>query len=326
MKLRRWLIRLYPRAWRERYEDEFDILLEECLHSPLDVLDIFLGALDAHLEFPFEPNWRLMDMVNKLRTTILLVFTGYIGFTIGGMSFYGLVDDSPMAVLMKTKTDIPLFTAWVTVQVGALIALLAVVVGGLPLAWMVIRRALSSSRQDLRFLLVPVLAFLTLVLYAGFVVSVGTSRVQIPGVLPTVSHDNFPLGNRLLIGSGMLVFVLGAIASSAAVWKVITNIDAGEGVSQVSDRPKSMKLYRYAFVPSVIATLSMLLMLVATMVWGWLAYSALPQVFAENWGLLLTNTTSSFVVILAIMVVSTAVAFFGTVRGYSSWKAVLDVR
>ena len=41
-KVRLWLIRLYPHAWRERYAAEFDILLEQCLHSPLDVVDVFL--------------------------------------------------------------------------------------------------------------------------------------------------------------------------------------------------------------------------------------------------------------------------------------------
>ncbi|HTX78405.1 MAG TPA: hypothetical protein VMC62_01990, partial [Longilinea sp.] len=92
MNVRSWLIRLYPRPWRERYGEEFDMLLEECLHSPLDVVDIVLGAIDAHLEFPFELNWRLMNMVNKLRTMLLIVFTGYIGFIIGGLAFYGLVD------------------------------------------------------------------------------------------------------------------------------------------------------------------------------------------------------------------------------------------
>jgi hypothetical protein len=315
MSVRSWLVRLYPRRWRERYGEEFDALLEECLDSPLDVLDIFLGALDAHLDFPYEMNWRLMNMVNKLRTSILLVFTGYIGFVIGGMSFYGLVDDSPMAALMKARTDPPLLTAWIAVQVGAVIALLAVVIGGLPLAWTVIRRALTSSRRDLRLLLVPVIAFLALVLYVGFMASVGLNRIQIPGVLPAVSHDNFPLGNRLLIGGAMLVFLLGATASTAAVWKVISNIDAEENVSKDSGRGTSVKLYEYALVPAVITALSMLWMLIATILWGWLAYSALPQVFAENWGLLLTNTTGSFAVVVAIMALSTGIAFFGLARG-----------
>ena len=45
--MRRWLVRLYPRAWRRRYEVEFVALLEE---QPLTlgvVLDVVRGALDA---------------------------------------------------------------------------------------------------------------------------------------------------------------------------------------------------------------------------------------------------------------------------------------
>jgi hypothetical protein len=316
MNVRGWLIALYPRAWRERYGDEFEVLLEECLHSPLDALDIFLGALDAHFELPYETNWRLMNMVNKLRTTILIVFAAYIGFIIGGMSLYGLVDDSPMAVLMKT--DASLSAAWTAIQVGSAIALLAVLFGGLPLAWVTIRRALTASRQDLRWLLVPVVAFLSLVLYAAFVASVAFNRLQIPGVIPAVSPDNFPLGNRLLIAGGMLVFVLGAIASTAAVWRVVSKTDAEESALRISGLNTAIKPYEFAFIPAVITTLAMLFMLVATVLWGWLAYSALPQVVAENWGLLLTNTSLSFAATVTIMALSTALAFFGLARGRSA--------
>jgi len=61
-------------------------------------------------------------------------------------------------------------------------------------------------------------------------------------------------------------------------------------------------------------------MLAATMAWGWFSYSAMPKVFFENWGLLLTNTTGSFAVIIVIMALSTAIAFLGVVRGYSAQK------
>lgn len=44
----RWLLRLYPQAWRRRYEEEVVSLLGERL-SPLDSLDLVLGALDARL-------------------------------------------------------------------------------------------------------------------------------------------------------------------------------------------------------------------------------------------------------------------------------------
>jgi hypothetical protein len=44
-----WLVRLYPRAWRERYGEEYLALLEELPASPRVLLDALFGAADAHL-------------------------------------------------------------------------------------------------------------------------------------------------------------------------------------------------------------------------------------------------------------------------------------
>ncbi len=43
------LVRLYPQPWRDRYETEFVALLRERPPTARDVLDTFLGAVDAHL-------------------------------------------------------------------------------------------------------------------------------------------------------------------------------------------------------------------------------------------------------------------------------------
>jgi hypothetical protein len=43
------LVRLYPIAWRARYGEELETLLEERPPGLYDVVDVFLGALDAHL-------------------------------------------------------------------------------------------------------------------------------------------------------------------------------------------------------------------------------------------------------------------------------------
>lgn len=43
------LVSLYPRTWRDRYEDEFLALLSERPPDPLDRLDIVRGAFDARL-------------------------------------------------------------------------------------------------------------------------------------------------------------------------------------------------------------------------------------------------------------------------------------
>ena len=44
------LVRLYPRAWRDRYESEFLAVLADRPPRLGDRLDILLGALDAHLD------------------------------------------------------------------------------------------------------------------------------------------------------------------------------------------------------------------------------------------------------------------------------------
>ncbi len=48
----RWLVRLYPPAWRERYEAEFLAVLEARGVTPSIALDVTRGALDAWLRGP----------------------------------------------------------------------------------------------------------------------------------------------------------------------------------------------------------------------------------------------------------------------------------
>jgi hypothetical protein len=45
-----WLVRLYPRAWRERYGDEFSALLREQRWSFGLLVDVLAGAIDARVE------------------------------------------------------------------------------------------------------------------------------------------------------------------------------------------------------------------------------------------------------------------------------------
>jgi hypothetical protein len=314
-KVSPWLTSLYPRAWRDRYAAEFDILLEQCLHSPLDVVDVFLGAVDAHLQLLNGENltWRIMNMLNKLRTTILMVFAAFIGFVIAGFGLVGLADDSPMIPLMKTNPA--LAAAWMTIQIGSAVALVTVVIGGLPLAVTIIRRAMAGDKRSRGMLLVPVFSFLALALYLGFVFLVGTGRIRIPGVVQVVQPGNFPAGNRLMLEGLMLVFILGAIASTLAVWKAISNTDTEQEVFHAIGRSLTIKVYQFAFVPAVITTLAMLVMLLATIAWGWLSFSAMPEVFAGNFGPWGTSTQAWYFGIVALMVVCSLAALLGLRRG-----------
>jgi len=56
-------------------------------------------------------------------------------------------------------------------------------------------------------------------------------------------------------------------------------------------------------------------MLVATLAWGWLSFSALPEVFSGNFGPWGTSTQVWFFGILVLMLACTLLAFFGLRRG-----------
>jgi hypothetical protein len=321
-RLRPWLTRLYPRSWRMRYEEEFSALLEQCLQSPLDVLDILLGALDAHMLLLSGENltWRVMNMLNKIRTAILIVFVAYIGFVIAGFGLVGMADDSPMIAL--TKTNPALTAAWNIIQAGAAIALLAVVFGGLPLAIIVIRRAFSHSHQGLGLLLVPVAAFLVLVAYVVFILAVGAGRIQLPGVVPVVQPGPFPPGNRLLLAGLMVTFILGATASTLAVWKVISRTDVEQETFRAIGRGITVKIYQFAYWPAVVTTAAMIVMLAATLTWALVSFSALPGVLGGNYGPWGTSTQAWFAGIVVLMALCTAAACLGVWRGRSRQNAM----
>ncbi len=317
-RTRLWLTRLYPRVWRDRYGAEFSELLEQCLHSPLDIVDVFLGAMDAHLQLFNGENltWRMMNMLNKLRTTILIVFTAFIGFVIAGFSLAGMLDDSPMIPLLQSNLFLSLL--WTTIQLGAVIALLSIVIGGFPLGLTVVRRALQKEHRGLGLLLVPVISFLVLVLYVGFVFLVGSGRIRLPGVVQVVQPGNFPIGNKLMLAGVMGIFVLAAIASVLSVWKIVSKTDVEQEIFRVVGRLKNVKIYTFAFVPAVITSISMLVMLIATLVWGIISFSALPQVFTGNYGPWQTSTQAWFIGIITLMSLCTLAAFIGIMRNRSA--------
>lgn len=67
MKIVTWILHFYPHRWRERYQEEMLAVLEQHTISLLTLLDLLLGALDAHLD----PAYRSKEgfMFHRLRDT-----------------------------------------------------------------------------------------------------------------------------------------------------------------------------------------------------------------------------------------------------------------
>jgi hypothetical protein len=223
-------------------------------------------------------------------------------------------------MIALTKTNTALGAAWTILQIAAAVALLAVVVGGLPLAITVIRRALTKSHQGLGWLLVPVLAFLVLAVYVLIVIAVGFGRIHLPGVAAVVQPGGIPAGNRVLMAGLMATFVLGAIASTLAVWKVVSRTDSEQETFRAIKGSLTVRIYHFAFWPAVVTTIAMFIMLVAAVTWGWLGFSALPGAFSGNYGLWGTSTQAWFIGIIVVMSLATLAAFLGVKRARAGQK------
>jgi small-conductance mechanosensitive channel len=212
-----------------------------------------------------------------------------------------------------TRSNPALFVSYTTIEIGSVFGLLAIVIGGAPLAWTIIRRTFTSQRKDLGLLFVPLISFLALVIY--FLV-----MVYLAFATPILNQPASSTGHVLMWGL-ITIFIVGAIASTAAVWKLISRTEMEQETFGLLGKFTTIKLYEFAFTPAVVAALSMLVMFLATVIWGWLSYSLRPDLFTANMGVLMTSTLGSFAFTLITMVAAVIVAFIGVARGYSSRKA-----
>jgi hypothetical protein len=287
-----WLTRLYPAGWRERYEDEFVAMLEDARPSWTDYADILLGALDARL-FLRDATGRILSMLARLRVANVAVFCSWIAFVLAGLALNGLMDDSAFVPLVRERAD--LHAAWLVLQVGAVIALLAVLAGGLPIALAVWR----NSPAQRRWFLVPLICFLLIATPPAIVIFRTITGIERPTTTP-------PPWAAPAFLAYQAIFVLGAVASTFAVARAVQLGSVGE------------ESYRFALTPAAITVGAMGLMLAATVVWGLLAGAALPEEFFRPMRLPPYPTIGSWLIVVVVMSAATVVGAIALLRGFAA--------
>ncbi|HVO69775.1 MAG TPA: hypothetical protein VMT24_07005 [Aggregatilineaceae bacterium] len=286
----KWLVRAYPQAWRARYEDEFLALMAERPFALADVADIARGALDAHLHPELIPG---RGTAMPSRTAILTIFCAYIAFVLAGLTFYGTVDDSPFVAAMHDHTA--LNAAWDVLAAGSAVALLAVVIGGLPVALAVFRHARAASRGNLTLLAIPAVVLTVWVVYT---VILGISNLDAASKATRTALQAIWMG----------LFVAGAVASTAAVCLAVLRSEIGEQRIRVNGVDLTVQPDRFVIVPAVITILAMGVMLIAAISWVILARSAAPEAFNGAWGFFSAPTRLTLLGSVALMAISTAIA------------------
>jgi hypothetical protein len=288
------MVRLYPRAWRERYEDEFVALLEERPASVLDVYDLALGALDAWLSPQVVSERSVALMVGRMRGSVLLVLWAWAGVVAAGVGFQKVTEYEDF--VRAARESPPVGASFDAVVVGAVVALAAVLAGGAPIVVAALKEAFDSRRRDIPLLLcVPPLS---LGVFIGYVLVL--MRVVYPILGDPAVHD--PVNVALFLSIAEM-FLLAAVASTASVSAAVRRSRLGE------------HLYRFALYPAALTTLAMVVVSAATVVWGIALWTQAPALFAGDDGILATPTSASWLAILAVMVGCTSVAVLAVIRG-----------
>ena len=287
------MVRLYPRAWRDRYEEEFVAMLEQGPMSIRDLFDITLGAVDAWLR-PQVVYERRLVMVARMRGSVLAVLWAWAGLVVAGVGFRKMTEYDDFVRAARDSALVGV--AFDAVVVGAVVALVAVTVGGAPVAFVALRKALLEGRKDVPLLLcVPPLLGAGFVAYVLVIVDVIYPALGRIAVQDTVNVALF----LSLVGA----FVLVALASAWAVTAAVGRVEVGG------------RALRFALYLAAVAAAAIAAVLVSTIVWGLALLAQAPALFSGDEGILATPTYATWLAIVVVMAVSAAVAVVASIRG-----------
>ncbi len=287
MRMALLLTRLYPRAWRERYQEEMEEVLQQHSLRLVTLFDISIGALDAYMHVDMHPE-RIYSMAHKLRASAIAIFCSFLLFALAFISLQQIVD--PRALFNAVASSHPdLQFAFTTIVVSAEIAFLAVVVGGLVILCVAIARAITARRRDVlaRF----GSAILLVVLF----------------VAASLIFQNFLYGNAGFSGIYILIFLAVLIAATVLIAQGILRTEF------------SVKMLRYMIIPMAITGLAMGVSCIAALIWLLRLWVDAPQfATSQSMGPGLAGGlggSAGYAIIVVVMALTTALAIAALVRG-----------
>jgi hypothetical protein len=295
----RRLVRLYPRSWRDRYEEEFVALLEESPQSVGDVFDVALGATDAWLrpQVVSDRSEGRLVVVARLRGSVLAVLWAWALLVVAGVGFQKMTEYEDF--VRAARENAVVGAAFDAVVGGAVVALAAVLIGGVPIGFAAVRGALAEGRRDVPlFLCVPPLS---LAAFVGYVLVI--TKIIYPTLGTLAVNDAMNVALFLSVAGAFLV---AAVLSVAAVCAAVGRSGVGE------------RHLRFALASAAVAAVAMVAVLAGTVIWGVALQVQAPALFTGDDGILATPTYATWEVIVAAMILSCCVALVAVLRGLSS--------
>lgn len=305
------LLRLCPPAFRADFGAEAtqvfrqlcrDAASEHGMRGTLAVFifalsDLIAGAVQDHLALLSGALYRSWVM-SRMRSSAILVFCAYIAFVVVGMGFQKSTEDVVKSSVPTAHPGVAL--AYYGVMGGAVLALLATLVGGLPIAFAALRQALGARRWGIvaLFAVPPI----------SLAIWLGWTFTLLDVIFPAnkAAGSASPMAHAFLY-SWIGIFVLAAVASVTAVSVAIARSEI---------RPE---LYRFALTPEIGVALGMLVTVGAIVVWAVQLQSVAPSYLSANDGPvgLQASLGEHVIVQIALMLVASLIVIAGIVRGYT---------
>ncbi len=220
-RLARLALALYPLAYRRRYGEEMESLLEDGGATPATVIDLTRGALRAHLR-PEPGVAGAVGAEERLRGGLAVVLGCWLVFAVAGLALYKTTEGRPFEGV--TGTPGVLGTLHLAIQIVAALAGAAVLAGVAPFALAALRGApaprralgLASACAALVAAAMVVIAALT----AAYLIALATSAPNLAGA------PNGPFGTPdVAVSLALQLALMIAVAAPATLvalrtWRV----------------------------------------------------------------------------------------------------------
>jgi hypothetical protein len=293
----RALLRLYPRAWRDRYADEFASVLGDFLACASRtarirlLINAAIGAADAHIRLPGGP-----AMTDRIRRSLGTATCALIAFVIAGTGFQKMTEDQVFQIAARQHAAIG--TSFDILRAAAIAAGVVVLASAAPLLWTVARQIVTDRRRDLlRFLLLPPAAI------AAWIA---------PAWILAVTYRYPLVHSPANIAVATTLVLLGVGAAGCCAWSVMQILRRAE----LPDR-----LLRAQAIPMVVLVACMAVVTLTDLSWGLAVRAGDGPLFdSSSNGLLATSLRPSWLIGVAILAAATVVA------GRAAGQTVRQVR
>jgi len=304
----RRLLWLYPPSFRHEFGTSIIQVIQQSCYDALQckgnsgviqlwlpaMVDIVQGITAEYIEL-LNQSLKGSFLMLQYRRSLSVIFAAFIVFVLAGSGF---AKTSEAVMQTSLPTVYPgIEAAYTMLMIGAVVGLVAIIVGGVPLALASLRFAFSHHRNDIlgRFA-IPPLALLAIIGYTSLII-----KTNLGGNTPATLYTPARI---FAVASVIVVFIVAAVASTISVLEAIRR-------SEMSDAVLKFTVY-----PGGLALLAMFCMVVANIFWNVELWQNAPTHFGGNDGLLATSTVVSMSVQLAAMVIATivaAIAFLNTI-------------